>query len=305
MSPAVLYGRFKAHPLAGIGFYVFAMLCFSVMNTLIRSVTQEVAPSQAVFLRNVFSFLFLLPVAWHFWRSTPATERLSLHFWRAAVGLVAMETWFLSLSLMPVSHATALSFTTPLFATLFAFLFLGELIGKWRIGALIVGFLGALVILRPWQSGEMNASVAIVLFSAAMMAVASIVVKRLTATEPAWRIVFYMASFMSLLSAPLGLWHWEGISGLSYVKIAGVAFTSTVAQLAMVSAFARVGIVLLMPFDFLRLVFTSILAVTLLGETIDAPTMIGAAIIVASSALIAWREKRRAQPLTPPSLDVG
>lgn len=305
MSPAVLYDRFKAHPLAGIGFYVFAMLCFSVMNTLIRSVTQDVSPSQAVFLRNVFSFLFLFPVAWHFWRSTPATERLYLHFWRAAVGLVAMETWFLSLSLMPVNHATALSFTTPLFATLFAFLFLGEQIGRWRIGALIVGFLGALVILRPWEAGAMDASVAIVLFSAAMMAVASIVVKRLTATEPAWRIVFYMAAFMSLLSAPLGLWHWGSISGLSYLKIAGVALASTVAQLAMVSAFARVGIVLLMPFDFLRLVFTSFLAVTLLGETIDAATLLGGAIIVASSALIAWREKRRAQPPTPPSLEVG
>ena len=305
MSPAVLYDRFKAHPLAGIGFYVFAMLCFSVMNTLIRSVTQTVEPSQAVFLRNVFSFLLLLPVAAHFWRSTPATERLSLHFWRAAVGLVAMETWFLSLSLMPVSHATALSFTTPLFATLFAVMFLSEKIGKWRIGALVTGFIGALVILRPWDAGQMSASVGIVLFSAAMMAIASIVVKRLTATEPAWRIVFYMAAFMSLLSAPLGIGHWESITALDYLKIAGVALTSTIAQLAMVSAFARVGIVLLMPFDFLRLVFTSILAVTLLGETIDALTMVGAAIIVAASALIAWREKRNRMLPTPPSLDVG
>lgn len=305
MSPAVLYQRFSAHPLGGIGFYMFAMLCFSIMNTLIRDVTQEVMPSQAVFLRNVFSFLFLLPVALHFWRATPATEKIWLHFWRAAVGLFAMETWFLSLSLMPVSHATALSFTTPLFATLFAFLFLREPIGKWRVGALVVGFIGALIILRPWRAGEWNASVAIVLFSAAMMAVASIVVKRLTATEPAWRIVFYMASFMGLLSAPMGLWNWQPISLHAYLQIAGIALASTVAQLAMVRAFSTTGIVLLMPFDFLRLVFTAILAVSFLGETVDAPTLLGAAVIVASSALIAWREARLKRGAVPPSLEAG
>jgi drug/metabolite transporter (DMT)-like permease len=304
MSPTVLYQRFSAHPLAGIGFYTFAMLCFSIMNTLIRDVTQEVAPSQAVFMRNLFSFLFLLPVALHFWRRTAPSEKLWLHFWRAAVGLFAMETWFLSLSLMPVSHATALSFTTPLFATLFAFLFLREPIGPWRIGALVVGFLGALVILRPWEAGGFDANVAIVLFSAAMMAVASIVVKRLAATEPAWRVVFYMATFMSLLSAPMGLWQWQPVSTHAVIQVAAIALASTVAQLAMVRAFSNVGIVLLMPFDFLRLVFTASLAVTFLGETIDAPTLLGAAIIVASSALIAWRETRRKEQPTSPSLEV-
>lgn len=291
--------------MAGIGFYIIAMICFSMMNILIRNVTQQVTPSVAVFMRNVFSCLLLLPVAAHFWRSTPATERLSLHFWRAGVGLVAMETWFLSLSMMPVSHATALSFTTPLFSTLFAFLFLRESIGVWRIGALVVGFIGTLIILRPWQSGEWSFSVAVVLFSAAMMAVASIVVKRLTATEPAWRIVFYMSFFMSLLSAPLGLYHWQVLTPLLYVKIAGIALASTLAQLAMVSAFSRAGIVLLMPFDFLRLVFTSILAVSFLGETVDAPIIVGAAVIVASSALIAWRESRHHEAPMPPSLEVG
>ena len=305
MSPAGIYHRFKAHRLAGIGFYLLAMLCFSIMNTLIRDVTQQVTPALAVFLRNLFSLILLLPVAAHFWRDTPATERLSLHFWRAAVGLLAMETWFLSLSLMPVSHATALSFTTPLFATLFALFFLGERMGLWRIGALVVGFLGTLMILRPWQAGEWNLSVLIVLFAAAMMAVASIVVKRLTATEPAWRIVFYMSAFMSLLSAPLGLYGWQVLSPLLYLKILGIALASTLAQLAMVSAFARAGIVLLMPFDFLRLVFTSILAVSFLGETVDTPVLLGAAVIVASSMLIAWRETRHQIQPTAPSLEVG
>jgi len=137
------------------------------------------------------------------------------------------------------------------------------------------------------------------------MAVASIVVKRLTATEPAWRIVFYMASFMSLLSAPLGLWFWEPIGSMQVLEIAAIALASTVAQLAMVKAFTQAGIVLLMPFDFLRLVFTAILAVSFLGETIDAMTLVGAAVIVASSAVIAWRETRRKEEPTPPSLEVG
>lgn len=305
MSPAILYRRFSAHPLSGIGFYLFAMVSFSVMNTLIRDVTVDVTPPLAVFLRNLFSFALLVPAALLYGRSTPRTVKLSLHFWRAAIGLVAMECWFWSLSLMPVSHATALSFTTPLFSTLFAVGFLGERIGRWRIGALVVGFVGTLMILRPWEAGEMNASVAIVLFSAAMMALAAIVVKRLAATEPAWRVVFYMAMFMSLLSAPLGLYYWQVLPPAEYAKIFGIALASTIAQLAMVSAFARVAIVLLMPFDFTRLVFTAILAVLVLGESIDLLTIVGAAIIVASSALIAWREARLRKQPTPPSLEIG
>ena len=277
----------------GIALFIVSTACFSAMSTLIRYVSASLPAVEVVFLRNLLSLFLLLPIALYHGSRGLQTARIGRHFWRALVGLIGMELWFYALSVMPLNEATALSYISPIFATIFAVLLLGEKIGKWRILAIIIGFFGAVLILRPDPSIGLKPGALVVLAAAMMWALAGIVVKTLTTTDPPWRIVTYMGIFMSLLSAPPALLHWQLFGGEMFWPLAGIAVFSTAAQLCMVTAFSRVPMVMLAPFDFMRLVFTSVLAYMVFGERLDAWTALGAAIIVSSSAFITWRERRK------------
>ncbi len=275
------------------------MAFFSAMNVTIRSMAGEMDPLQMVFFRNLFSFLILLPFALrHGGMDAFKTNRLGLHFMRAAVGLVAMQGWFIALANMPVNTATAISFSAPLFATILAILFLGERIGWMRAIALLVGFTGVLIIINPSAEDAWNSYGGLVLFATAIMAVAGILVKKLTVTEPSWRIVLYMSLFMSLLSFPPALAVWQPPTMDALLTLSFIALLSTIAQMALTQALYHEQIVTLMPFEFLRLIFTAILAWLAFAEPITLRTVIGSAVIVASAAFIAWRESVKKRSIT-------
>ncbi len=263
------------------------------MSTLIRHISADLPSTQIVFLRNLLSLGMLLPVALYHGSRGLRTTRMMRHFWRAFVGLVGMQLWFHALAIMPLNEATALSYISPIFATLLAVLLLGERIGIWRVLAIICGFCGALIILRPDPEIGLQPGALVVIAAALMWALAGIVVKSLTTTDPPWRIVAYMGVFMSGLSAPPAILNWQPMAHTHFWPLVGIAVFSTVAQLCMVSAFARAPMVLLAPFDFMRLVFTSVLAYMVFEERLDVWTALGAAIIVGSSAFITWREGRK------------
>jgi drug/metabolite transporter (DMT)-like permease len=274
----------------GVGYFLLGMLFFSGMNVAIRNVATTLDPLQMVFLRNAFSALLLLPFALYHGVASLKTSRFGRHFVRAFVGLCAMESWFYALTHLPVNTATALSFTAPLFSTLFAVLFLGERIGWKRFFAVLMGFAGVLVVINPFAQGAWNPYMVVVLISAALMAVAGILVKTLTHTEAGWKIVLYVSALMSLMSLPLAVtvWQWPTLQDAAALFL--VAALGTTAQLCLVRALALETIVVLVPFEFTRLLFTAALAWLVLGEGITLPTLAGGAIIIASVAIIAWRD---------------
>ena len=271
-----------------------AMACFAAMNIIIRMMADSMHSTQMVFIRNSMSLLMVLSLALYQQRTLPRfpTARLSGHFGRGCAGFIAMQLWFHSVTIMPVTLVTALSFTTPIFATIFAILFLGERAGMRRWSALCVSFIGVVLILRP-DTYAMDAKVLFVLAASAAMAVAGTFVKSLSRTEPPETIVFYMAMVMTPLSLPLALLHWQDISWYQFHCLFWIALLSTVAQLMMARAFKRAEMVVLLPIDFTRLIFTSIFAYMMFGEILDSHAWLGAGIIVASTAYIAHRESRR------------
>ncbi len=287
----------RSASLQAICLMLLSMLTFSAMNTAIRSLAGTIPSSELVFLRNVFSLL--LAVLWQaaLMRGLPRfkTTRLFGHFWRATAGICAMEAWFYALTLLPLTVATALSFTTPVFSTIVAILFLGEKAGIRRWSAIAASFVGMLIILRP-GTDSMSPDAAFVIFSSIMMAIAGNMVKSLTRTESPETIVFFMALFMVPWSALPGIfpggspWQEVPFHQLSIVFL--VAFLSTASHLLLARAYRRADMVMLMPFDFTRLIFTAIFAYLLFGETLDGPTIFGSLIIVASTVYIAHREAR-------------
>ncbi len=278
--------------LIAVGFMLLSCFGFSLMNVGVRLLAEDgMHPGLIVALRNGLTLSLLLPFALRARASLIRTQRLAQHAGRATIGAIGMITWTYCLTLMPLAHATALSFTAPLFATLFAVVFLGESAGRTRWIALLIGFGGTLVILHP-SPQDFNWHSLLVMFATAAWAIAGLMVKSLTRTEPPMRIVFYMNFFMFLWALPLGLFHWQWPTTEGWGILLLIAFCSILMHFSMAKAYAMAPVVSLMPFDFTRLIYTAILAWLVFQEGSAFTTWIGGAIIL-GSAMLSTRASRR------------
>ena len=285
---------------------IASMASFALMNTIIRLLSFELHSTQMVFMRNVISLLLIMALSAWMQRGVPrfTTQKFSGHFWRGTLGCLAMELWFHSVTLMPLTLATAISFITPVFSTIIAIFFLGEKAGIRRWSAILAGFVGMLVILRP-DVGGISPDAFFVLGSSLLIGVAGVVVKSLTRTESPETIVFYMALIMTVWSFFPALMFWQPITLPQLWLAFWIAVFSTGAHLMLARAYMRADIVVLMPLDFTRLVFTAILAYLFFGELLDTQTLIGSAIIVASTVYIAHREAALKRQTKVLSLDAS
>lgn len=283
-GPAGLSG-----PMLGALYMIGATLGFTIMNVAIREASQELDPLQVVFFRNFFAMLFMLPWFVRAGAISLRTPRLNLYLWRSVIGLAAMMLWFTALAHLPLAEATALNFTAPLFATVAAALMLGEVVRARRWTATAIGFAGVLVILRPGFQ-ELTWLMALPIVAAAFQALSIITVKKLSRTEPATAIVF----FMNLLLTPLSLvpalfvWQWPSWWALGLVVLIG--FVGVFSHIAFTRAYEIADASAMLPFDYTKLPFVALFAYVLYGEVPDLWTWIGAGIIAVSSLYIAHRE---------------
>ena len=262
---------------------LLAMLCFSFMNNCVRQASLELHSTQIAMIRNIVAMLFML--TWILCLHPPKmlkTKWPKRHLLRACLGIGSIELWFYGLSKMPLNEATALSFTTPLFVSLFAILFLKEHSTLARWGAIAIGFAGTLVILRPELNNTSHIAL-MVLGSAAIIAASSILVKTMTRADHPDTIVFYQGLFMAPLSIPFALWHGGEYSLAGIGWSVAVAISSVIAHLLVTRAFLRCDMTVLMPFDFSRLIFTALMAYFWFGETLDNWTLLGGVLITFGS----------------------
>ncbi|MDW8479681.1 MAG: DMT family transporter [Xanthomonadales bacterium] len=261
---------------------------FALMAVAIRLAAAELHPFQIAFFRNLFGLLFALPllVGSHL---SLRTARFGLYFLRCVIGLAAMLTGFWSLVHLPLAQAIALSYTTPLFVTVLAVLLLGERVRLRRWSAVTVGFLGALVIIRPGGL-ETSPATLVALLSALLAAAAAISIKFLSRTEPTGAIVIWMVLIMTPLSLPPALPYWSWPSAAGWIWVALTGLFGTVGHLALTGAYKRGEASALQPLNFLQLPVVAAIAWLLFGERLDRHTLIGAAIIFAATAYIAHRE---------------
>lgn len=289
--------RARANPKqAAILFMLVSTLGFSLMNVCVRIAAETMDATFIVTLRNFVTLLFLIPLVAPRHFEIIKTKRLKAHFWRSFVGAIGMVTWTYCLTRMPLTHATALSFTAPLLTTLFAVFILKEHATRKHAIALGLGAIGVLTILRPGIQGFDWSSLLVILATTAW-AITSLFIKSLSATEPPLRMVFYMNLFMFILALPFGFLHWQPPTAHEWLLIGGVAFFSICMHFTMVKAYALVPVVTLMPLDFMRLVYTSLLAWFIFGETSDIYSWIGAGIIITSAVFIAKQKLPPTEPL--------
>jgi drug/metabolite transporter (DMT)-like permease len=262
---------------------------FAAMMAIVRKVSPEIHPFEAAFFRNLLGTIFIFPWIFHAGWDQLRTGRPTMHIVRSICGLAAMLLLFTALSMLPLADVTALSFTAPLFATIGAALLLSEHVGARRWTATLVGFFGALVIIRP-GAGTFSGASLVALASAVAIAAAQLSVKSLSRTEHPNAMVLIMGLLMtpmSLLPAAF-VWTWPNWSTFLWLLLLGLV--ATIGQVFLVRAMQAADASAVMPFDFSRLIFASALGWLMFGERPDAWTWVGAATIVAATVYIARRE---------------
>ena len=294
---SVLWSR-QTPALRGILLMCLSTVTFSIMHGLVRYVSEVLPPFQIAFFRNVFGLAFLLPLLMRSRFAILRTKRIGLHALRGVINIIAMLMFFTALSISPIAKVTALSFTAPIFMAVLAVLFLGERFRIYRWMAILFGFLGMLIILRPGLVA-IDTGALLVTCSAALWAVAMVLIKILSRTESSLTIVAYMGIFLGIFSVFPALWVWQpfGLQTLGWMVLIGLF--GSIAQMSLSQSLKETDPTALMPFDFLKLIWTALIGAWFFGEIPDVFTLIGAAVIFSSGLFIAWRERQTKQ--TTPS----
>ena len=268
-----------------------AASAFALMVNLVRYLTDDLHPLQVVFFRTAFGLLAMLPWLLRQGIGVMRTQHLRLHLLRALIGIVAMVGWFTTLSLMPLAEATALSFTAPIFTSVLAVLILGEVMRLRRWSATVIGFLGALLIVRPGIEA-IDPAALLAIGTAATWASATILIKVMARTESAGAITTYMVLLttpMTLLAA-LFVWQQPSLEQLAVAALLGAA--GSAGHFCMSRALAAADATLVAPFDYLRLPIVALIAFVAFGEVPGIWVWLGGGVIAASSIYIAQREAR-------------
>ena len=220
------------------------------------------------------------------------TQRFGAHVMRMAIGVIAMLLNFLMVTLLPLAEATAIGFSVPIFATLLAAVVLGEPTGRWRWGAVLVGFVGVLVIVQPGNGHVSAYGGAVALGAVVSTACATIAIRHLGATEAVATTVFW---FGATSLVPLGLAmplvahpHDAG----TFAAIAGLSLAGGIAQLALTGSLRLAPVALVMPMDYSALLWASLLGWLLFQQLPSPWTWAGAPIVIAAGLVILWREQR-------------
>jgi drug/metabolite transporter (DMT)-like permease len=289
-SPSALVASLPS-PVRAALWMVAASTAFAAMIILIRHLTATFDPLQVVFFRNVFGLIAMLPWLAGHGVGALRTQRLGLHALRATIGIVSMICWFTALSLMPLAQATALSFTAPIFASVLAVLFLGEVMRLRRWSATAAGLLGTLIIVRPGYSSVDEAAL-LAIASALLGAASPIFVKIMARTESTGAIVTYMVLFTTPLSLvpALLVWQTPTFGQLGFAALLGLA--GTLGHLCFTRALASADATVVVPFDYLRLPTVALIAYLVFAEVPSVWTWIGGAIIAASSLYMTLREAK-------------
>jgi len=272
---------------------VAATLCFTTMHAGVRQLTAvgDLHPFEAAFLRNLFGLLAMLPWFIRVRLAALHTRKLGLHALRGVLQVVGMLSFFMALKLSPLAEVSALSFTAPLFASLGASLFLGEAMRLRRWSALALGFIGALVIVRPGFEA-LSLGTVLVILASVVWSSALLVIKVLGRTDSSVTITAYMALFLTPLSLLPALFVWRTPSLVELLVLAAIGAIANLGHLAMAQSFKEAEATVVLPFDFTRLIWASVIGYLLFTEVPDLWTWAGGSIIFASTTYIAVRESR-------------
>ncbi len=293
-------------------------LLMSGLGCCIKHISKELSFEVIVFFRNCFALVVLLLL--NIWRNrrqkrsqnksadhsrersrttiwnllVPRTGKIHLHLLRSVFGVSAMYCFFYTLGKMPLAEATLLSYTSPFFMPLFALLWLKEPISVKGSTAVLLGFLGILLILRP-GTGIINIISFIGIGAGVSVALAAVTIRRMSGSESPGTMVFYFTLIATLISAVPLAWSWQGITLYQLVLLMVMGTVAVTGQFLMAQGYALAPAAKVGPFTYFTVFFSSVWGWVIWGESLDAFFFSGAVLICFSGILAG--QPHREKPL--------
>jgi drug/metabolite transporter (DMT)-like permease len=290
-------------PLLGIAFKVLSALAFTLMSAGIKRLGADYPTGELVFFRSAFALLPLL--VWLAWQgdlaSAVRTRNVVGHLRRGLIGSAAMFCGFVGLSYLPLSDAVAIGYASPLIVVMLAALVLKERVRAYRWSAVVIGFIGVLIMLSPHlNAGVIGSGLAggpavgalYALLGAACAAGATIEVRRLTATERTGAIVFYFSVLTSLLGLTTIILGWRWPSPGEFGLLVVIGILGGIGQILLTQSYRHADASLVAPFEYSTMIWAVLIGWFAFGHWPEEAVLAGAAVVAGAGLFVLWREHR-------------
>jgi drug/metabolite transporter (DMT)-like permease len=286
-----------------------ALISFSVSAVAVRGLSKQLTTFEILSVRSGFGLFFMLALILiqPALRHEVSTRRMPMHLWRNSTHLLGQYVWVVAITLLPLATVFALEFTMPMWVALLAVPMLGEKLSVARVGSVIVGFLGVLVIVRPGHESFQPAAL-LVLLAAFAFALSLIATKQLTANVGTFTIIFWMNAlqFPVTLLVPVAFMGGEVlfITKLGWTELipaVALGASGLTSHYCLTNAFRSGDASVVVPIDFLRIPLIAVVGYFLYGESVDVFVFLGAALIVCGVLWNLRAESRRPGPPHPPT----
>ncbi len=272
-------GIYKDQPVAGALCVLSASLTFAILGAVVKVVSLSLTNEMVVFFRNFCSLFFILPWIWY---SRPIgglrTSYFPLHLLRSMAGLGGMYCFFYVIARLQLSESFLLMSTAPLFIPIIAYIWIHEPVERKVRGAIIIGFIGIILILKPGV-GVFRPIAFVGLGAGLMGALAMVSIRRMSSSEPTIRIVFYFTVFGTLISAIPLVWSWQSPKAEIWWLLVLMGLLAAVGQFLLTKGYSLAPAAKVGPFSYSNVVFAMVLGWVLWGESLDFLTWVGAFLI--------------------------
>ena len=277
----------------GIALMVAAIAVFATMDAVIKGLRGDYGTIQILFFRMAVAAIPTLAlVLAQGGLARLRTRRLGGHIGRTLLVLAALGCFFFAFGRLPLADVYAISYAAPLIATALSVPLLGESVGLRRWTAIGVGFAGVVVILQPGGS-VFGPAGGLALIGTVLFAANLVLLRQLSRTETDAAIVFYFTVTGTLVTGAMLPFGWTWPVGTDWLMLLTVGLLGGVGQILITSSLRLAPIAIVTPFQYTSILWGSVFGYFFFGDTLTAPTAIGAAIVVASGVYILYRETRR------------
>lgn len=266
---------------------------FSVMAFSVRLISPDIPAMQIILVRNILGLALFLP--WYAKSGAPFSvpKAWPLYMARSVTAILSVSGYYYALQRLPLPTVVSVTFSVPLITAALAVIFLKERMGARRWSALGVGFLGVLLVAQPHAEKGSELAFAGVLFSSLCWAVSGILVKKLSFNATPQQTTFGMFLTMVPFSLLFVLWSgWKDVSLSDFCAMALLTFCAVQGQIFLAAAYKHADVGVVLPFDYLRLVFAGALAYAFFDETLTPLGLCGVAVIIAANLYVLHRERR-------------
>ena len=275
---------------------ILSIVFFSIMVIFIRKASENLHILEVVFFRNLLAFIVMLPLLTSTGLAAIKMNNTKLFLMRGFFGAIGMLAGFTCLTLIPLAQATAISFSKPIFITIGATIFLGEIIKARRIAAIIIGIIGMLVIVQPGVN-SLSFGIMLAIIAALAHSVNALIVKKLTLTDSPQAIVTWMVIILIPITfiPAVAVWQWPSLE--TWLYLWGIAIVGTLAHFSWTKSYTMAEITSLESIEFIKLPIMALFGWMIFSEIPGTWTWIGGSIIFLSTIYISRREAKASNSL--------